>query len=94
MKRIIANSERNVYQQSRRLFLKGMGVSMALPWMESLPIWGSPTVHGSSPAPSPIRMGIMFMANGVNEKYFWAKESEKGLKLGKSLQPMEPSRRR
>ncbi len=90
MKRIIANSERNVYQQSRRLFLKGMGVTMALPWMESLPIWGSPTVHGSSPAPSPIRMGIMFMANGVNEKYFWAKESGEGLKLGKSLQPMEP----
>lgn len=63
---------------------------MALPWMESLPVWGSPTVKGSSPAPSPLRLGVMFMANGVNEKYFWAKESANGLELGKSLKPMEP----
>ena len=25
---------------SRRTFLRGVGVSMALPWLESLPVWG------------------------------------------------------
>jgi hypothetical protein len=25
---------------SRRTFLRGLGVSMALPWMESIPVWG------------------------------------------------------
>ncbi len=29
------------YQLSRRTFLRGVGVSMALPWMESLRVWGA-----------------------------------------------------
>ena len=28
---------------SRRTILRGVGVSVALPWMESLPAWGSPS---------------------------------------------------
>ena len=28
---------------SRRTFLRGVGVSMALPWMESLRVWGDET---------------------------------------------------
>ena len=28
------------YQFSRRTMLRGLGVSMALPWMESLRVWG------------------------------------------------------
>ena len=28
---------------SRRAFLRGVGVTMALPWMESLPVWGDTT---------------------------------------------------
>ena len=26
---------------SRRTFLRGAGVTMALPWLESIPVWGS-----------------------------------------------------
>ena len=26
---------------SRRTFLRGLGVSMALPWMESIPAWSA-----------------------------------------------------
>ena len=26
---------------SRRTFLKGVGVTMALPWLESVPVWGA-----------------------------------------------------
>ena len=25
---------------SRRTFLRGVGVTMALPWLESIPVWG------------------------------------------------------
>jgi len=30
----------NTYRLSRRTFLRGIGVTMALPWMESRPVWG------------------------------------------------------
>ncbi len=29
---------------SRRTVLQGAGVAMALPWLESLPVWGMETV--------------------------------------------------
>ena len=28
------------YPLSRRTFLRGLGVTMALPWLESVPVWG------------------------------------------------------
>ena len=28
-------------QSSRRTFLRGVGVTMALPWLESVPVWGA-----------------------------------------------------
>ena len=37
---------------SRRTVLRGLGVSMALPWMESLAVWGEeakPAVGGGEP---------------------------------------------
>ena len=33
-------SMHQAYQLTRRTFLRGVGVSMALPWLESLPVWG------------------------------------------------------
>ncbi|MFT5031660.1 MAG: hypothetical protein ACI9VS_004130, partial [Candidatus Binatia bacterium] len=89
-----ANSQRNSLQQSRRTFLRGAGVAMALPWLESAPVWGAPTVEGDNPAPYPKRMAALFMANGVNANHFWAKAGEAGMELGKSLQPMEPLKRK
>ncbi len=86
----VANSERNPFQQSRRTFLRGAGVAMTLPWLESVPVWGAPTVKDGTPTPYPKRFAALFMANGVNANHFWAKEGASGLELGKSLQPMEP----
>ncbi len=34
----------------RRVFLKGVGVTMALPWLESLPVWGATTESASAAA--------------------------------------------
>jgi hypothetical protein len=76
-------------QTSRRTFLRGVGVAMALPWLESIPAWGSPAKDGA-PGPFPKRFAALFMGNGVNPKHWWAKGSGAGMELGKSLEPMAP----
>ena len=74
---------------TRRTVLQGAGVAMALPWLESLPVWGLETVDGQLP-PVPKRFGVQFMACGVNPKHWWAKGNGEHMQLGKSLQPIEP----
>lgn len=69
-------------QASRRAFLRGVGVTMALPWLESVPVWGAAT--------PPKRFAVMFMGNGINGNHWWAKGSGSEMKLSKSLEPLEP----
>src|SRR5262249_56573575 len=77
---------RNAHELSRRRFLRGAGVAMALPWLESIPVWGAePTA-----AAAPRRLAILFMGNGVNPNEWWAKEAGGAIELGRSLAPMEP----
>ena len=70
---------------SRRTVLRGVGVTMALPWLESL-AWAAPS---QSPA-FPKRFAVMFMGNGINGNHWWARGNGAEMKLGKSLQPLEP----
>jgi hypothetical protein len=63
---------------------------MALPWLESLPVWGIAPMAGGEPAPCPKRFAALFMACGVNTDHWWAKGSGADMELGKSLQPMAP----
>ena len=59
------------HRLSRRKFLRGAGVVMALPWLESVPVWGEETVtKAGDPAAAPKRLAVPFMANGVNPKYW------------------------
>ena len=74
---------------NRRTFLKGAGVTMALPWLESIPVWGAP-----AEAAPPLRFAALFMGNGINQKHWWAKGSGAGMELGKSLEPLAPYRSR
>ncbi len=69
---------------TRRTLLRGAGVAMALPWLESLPVWGA--VRQASPQ----RFAALFMANGINPNQWWAKGSGADMKLGKCLEPLEP----
>src|SRR5688572_9602596 len=72
-----------ISKHSRRTFLRGVGVAMALPWLESVPAWGAA-------ATAPKRFATLFMGCGINMDHWWAKGSGKEMELGKSLQPMEP----
>ncbi len=74
---------------SRRVLLQGAGVSMTLPWFQSLPVWGEDAPTGIEAPPFPKRFGVLFMACGVNPDHWWAKQNENEMELGKSLAPLE-----
>src|SRR5688572_3068637 len=71
---------------SRRTVLRGAGVAMALPWMESLPAFADTTSAGAFPK----RFGVLFMGNGVNEDHWDASGNGAEMKLSKTLSPLEP----
>lgn len=79
---------------SRRTMLRGLGVSMALPWMESVRVWGD---DGPSREPSstpPVRMAILFAGCGFHSREWWAKGQEASMELGKVLTPLREFRDR
>ena len=75
-----------------RHFLRGVGVALALPWLESLPVFAP----GRRPRPAantpPLRLGIVFFSNGVEPIHWWAKGSGAAMELGPGLLPMMPHR--
>src|SRR5438034_1882121 len=75
---------------SRRTLLKGVGVTMALPWLESIPVWGNDAVNGRPPQ----RFAALFMGNGINPKHWSAKGAGADMELSKSLEPLAPFRTR
>ena len=76
---------------SRRHFLRGMGVALALPWMESLPLLGQAAASVSQNGP-PLRLGIVFFSNGVEPAHWWAKGAGANMEIGPGLLPMMPHR--
>jgi len=76
---------------SRRHFLRGMGVALALPWMESLPLVGRLSAAAKADGP-PLRLGIVFFSNGVEPEHWWAKGSGAAMEIGPGLRPMMPHR--
>ena len=84
----------NPGQPSRRHFLRGMGVALALPWMESLPLLGQAPAAGTIKTASapPLRLGIVFFSNGVEPIHWWAKGQGTSMQLGPGLLPMMPHR--
>jgi hypothetical protein len=70
---------------------------MALPWLESIPVWGEPTTAPSAVGAAsalPKRFAVMFMGNGINGNHWWAKGSGDSMKLSKSLAPLEPIKKK
>ena len=76
---------------SRRSFLRGIGVTMALPWLESLPVWGDDKPKSASSEP-PVRFAVLFTGNGFHAREWWAKGEGKDMELGKVLESLRPVR--
>tara|TARA_B100001123_G_scaffold337706_1_gene382085 strand:+ start:196 stop:1515 length:1320 start_codon:yes stop_codon:yes gene_type:complete len=68
---------------SRRAVLRGAGVMMALPWLESL----APTYAAEM---FPKRFAVLFMGNGINENHWSAEGAGAAMKLSKTLSVLEP----
>lgn len=76
---------------SRRHFLRGAGVALSLPWLESLNAWGTtPAGKTVGATGAPRRMAVVFMGNGVNPHHWGATNGPGGLELMKTLSPLEP----
>ena len=72
--------------------LRGLGVTMALPWMESVRVWGDTKKAAKQASEAPVRMGILFAGCGFHSKEWWAKGEGKAMELGKVLAPLEDFR--
>ena len=77
---------------SRRTMLRGLGVTMALPWMESVRVWGDTRKAAKQASEAPVRMGILFAGCGFHSKEWWAKGEGKAMELGKVLAPLKDFR--
>jgi hypothetical protein len=73
---------------SRRTFLRGAGVTIALPWMESLAVWGDQAGGAAVASQAPVRLAVMFSGNGFHTREWWAKGTGKDMQLGKVLTPL------
>jgi hypothetical protein len=74
--------------------LRGLGVTMALPWMESLPVWGDEPTGAEKSSEAPTRMAILFSGCGYHSKEWWAKGEGATMELGKVLHPLNDYRDR
>jgi hypothetical protein len=75
---------------SRRTMLRGLGVTMALPWMESLRVWGDEPTGPVAASQPPVRFACLFSGNGFHSKEWWARGTGRDMKLGKVLEPLDP----
>lgn len=76
------------HQISRRAFLRGVGVSMALPWLESCNVWGDERPSGSTASEAPVRLCVTFSGNGFHSKEWWARGEGEKMELGRVLRPL------
>lgn len=79
---------------SRRTMLRGLGVTMALPWMESLRVWGDEPKGSQASSEAPVRMAVLFSGNGFHSTEWWAKGEGKDMQLGKVLAPLNDFRQK
>src|SRR5262249_4974316 len=81
---------------SRRHFLRGMGVAMAVPAFESLLPRGAAVAAAAAesglPATTatgaPLRMAFVYVPNGVNQSCWWPKKDAKEFELNQTMKPL------
>ncbi|MBM3788054.1 MAG: DUF1552 domain-containing protein [Acidobacteria bacterium] len=75
---------------ARRTFLRGAGVTMALPWLESMAGFGALSAAAATPPTPPQRFAVLFMGTGISPGRWWAKGLGESMELSESLAPLEP----
>ncbi len=83
-------------QKSRRHFLRGAGVALALPWMESLQLLraqdGAAAAAASASNQPPLRFACIYFSNGVDPAHWWAKGEGAAMEFGQAALPLTPVR--
>jgi hypothetical protein len=70
---------------SRRTLLRGAGVGLGLPWLEAM----GPLRAATGPkASAPVRMAVLYMANGVNTANWTPKGEGRDFELSPTLEPL------
>lgn len=82
----------NAHRFSRRAFLRGAGVTMALPWFESFTVWGDVPRVNKPASEAPVRLCVTFSGNGFHSREWWAKGEGRAMELGKVLAPLKDFR--
>jgi len=81
-----------MHSVSRRTLLRGVGVSVALPWLESVSVFaGGVSGKGANNDP-PVRLACLFAGNGFHSEQWWAKGAGAQMELGKVLESLHPFR--
>ncbi|WP_422923476.1 DUF1552 domain-containing protein [Singulisphaera sp. PoT] len=80
----------NRLEPTRRAFLRGAGVTLGLPWLESVALKGATAATTATAFPK--RYAALFMGCGVNPEQWWAKGSGAEMELGGCLKPLLPHR--
>ncbi|MFN5289102.1 MAG: DUF1552 domain-containing protein [Planctomycetia bacterium] len=79
-------------QMNRRTVLRGLGASIALPWMESMNVWGDDATDSKKASKPPVRVAVLFAGNGFHGKEWWARGEGKNMELGQVLAPLHDLR--
>ena len=65
---------------------------MALPWLESVNVWGDEPRRGGPASEAPIRLGVIFCGNGFHSNEWWARGEGAAMELGSVLAPLRDFR--
>src|SRR5262245_53735030 len=79
-----------VSRANRRAVLRGAGVVMALPWLESIPVFGVENSTAGRSRAFPQRFAALFMGNGISPNNWWANGIGEAMQLSSTLQPLAP----
>ncbi len=77
---------------SRRTVLRGVGATVALPWLEAMgtvTAWAAPGSASPAKSPAPNRMCILYVPNGKNMADWTPKSEGKDFDLPHILQPLK-----
>jgi hypothetical protein len=71
---------------SRRALLRGLGATIALPWLESL---GGRTVSAATRKSAPRRLACFYIPGGINQYNWYPEDTGAGYTLAPSHKPLE-----